>query len=128
MTEELSDLILNFKRDAVLEIVERRLGAGEDPLQILDDCRRGMTLVGERFQQGDFFLADLIVSAEIFKDATAVIEPRLSRSDPGHKGCQGKRQNRAEGYYLLSREPDAAHHQVRGARGRDTQAGASGCL
>jgi methylmalonyl-CoA mutase cobalamin-binding domain/chain len=84
MTEELSDLILNFKRDAVLEIVERRLGDGEDPLRILDDCRRGMTLVGERFQQGDFFLADLIVSAEIFKDATAVIEPRLSRKRAAH--------------------------------------------
>ena len=81
MTEELGDLILTFKRDAVLEIVERRLGAGEDPLQILDDCRRGMTLVGERFQEGDFFLAELILSAEIFKEVTAVIEPRLSRAN-----------------------------------------------
>jgi len=80
MTEELSDLILNFKRDAVLETVERRLGAGENPLRILDDCRRGMTLVGERFQEGDFFLAELVLSAEIFKEVTAVIEPRLSRA------------------------------------------------
>jgi methanogenic corrinoid protein MtbC1 len=84
MTEELSDLILNFKRDAVLEIVERRLGSGEDPLRILDDCRRGMTLVGERFQEGDFFLAELILSAEIFKEVTAVIEPRLSRATAAH--------------------------------------------
>jgi len=81
MTEGLSDLILTFKRDAVLEIVERRLGAGEDPLRILDDCRRGMTLVGERFQEGDFFLAELILSSEIFKEVTAVIEPRLSRAN-----------------------------------------------
>jgi methanogenic corrinoid protein MtbC1 len=80
MTEELSDLILNFKRDAVLETVERRLGAGENPLRILDDCRRGMTLVGERFQEGDFFLAELVLSAEIFKEVTAVIEPRLSQA------------------------------------------------
>jgi len=80
MTEELGDLILNFKRDAVLETVERRLGAGENPLRILDDCRRGMTLVGERFQEGDFFLAELVLSAEIFKEVTAVIEPRLSQA------------------------------------------------
>lgn len=81
MSEGLSELILTLKRDAVLEIVERRLGAGEDPLRILDDCRQSMTLVGERFQQGDFFLADLILSAEIFKEAAAVIEPRLSRAE-----------------------------------------------
>jgi len=40
-----------------------------------------MTLVGERFQEGDFFLAELILSAEIFKEVTAVIEPRLSRAE-----------------------------------------------
>ena len=88
MTEELSDLILNFKREAVLETVERRLGAGEDPLRILDDCRRGMTLVGERFQEGDFFLAELILSAEIFKEVTAVIEPRLSRAKSPQTKCR----------------------------------------
>jgi methylmalonyl-CoA mutase cobalamin-binding domain/chain len=82
MTEGLSDLFLTFKRDAVLEIVERRLGAGEDPLRILDDCRRGMTLVGERFQEGDFFLAELMLSAEIFKEVTAIIEPRLFQAKP----------------------------------------------
>ncbi len=83
MTEGLSDLILNFKRDAVLQTVERRLGAGEDPLRVLDDCRRGMTLVGERFQEGDIFLAELILSAEIFKEVAATIEPRLPRAKPG---------------------------------------------
>jgi len=82
MTEGLSDLILNFKRDAVLENVERRLGSGEDPLRILDDCRRGMSLVGERFQEGDFFLAELILSAEIFKEVAAIIEPHLSKANP----------------------------------------------
>ena len=83
MTEELSDLILNFKRDAALQTVEKRLGAGEDPLRVLDDCRRGMTLVGGRFQEGDYFLAELILSAEIFKEVTAIIEPRLPRAKPG---------------------------------------------
>jgi methylmalonyl-CoA mutase cobalamin-binding domain/chain len=81
MTEGLSDRFLTLEGDAVLEIVERRLGAGEDPLRILDDCRRGMALVGEGFQKGDFFLAELILSAEIFKEVTAVIEPRLPRAE-----------------------------------------------
>ena len=83
MTEELSDLILNFKRDAVLQTVEKRLAAGEDPLRVLDDCRRGMTMVGGRFQEGDYFLAELLLSSEIFKEVTAIIEPRLPRAKPG---------------------------------------------
>jgi methylmalonyl-CoA mutase cobalamin-binding domain/chain len=84
MPEALSNLFLSLRRDAVVETVERRLGAGEDPLRILDDCRQAMTLVGERFQEGDFFLADLILSAEIFKEVAAMIEPRLSRGKAAH--------------------------------------------
>lgn len=82
MAEALSDLFLALKRDAILEIVGRRLKAGEDPLRILDDCRLGMTLVGERFQEGDIFLAELILSAEIFKEVAAIVEPHLSRAKP----------------------------------------------
>jgi methylmalonyl-CoA mutase cobalamin-binding domain/chain len=82
MPEELSDLFLVLQRDAILEVVRRRLGAGENPLRILDDCRRGMTLVGERFQKGDFFLAELILSTEIFKEVAAIIEPHLSQAEP----------------------------------------------
>ncbi len=82
MSEKLSDLFLVLDRDAVMEIVRGRLGAGEDPLQILDDCRSGMDQVGERFRKGDFFLAELILSAEIFKEVAAVIEPNLSRAKP----------------------------------------------
>lgn len=82
MSEKLSDLLLALDRDAVLEIVKGRLGASEDPLRILDDCRSGMTLVGERFRKGDFFLAELILSAEIFKEVATVIEPHLSRAKP----------------------------------------------
>jgi len=79
MSEKLSDLFLVFNRDAILKTVRSRLQTGEDPLGILDECRRGMTAVGESFQKGDFFLAELILSAEIFKEVAALIEPQISR-------------------------------------------------
>ncbi len=82
MPETLSDLFLVFNRDAVLDTVRSRLQVGEDPLRILDDCRSGMAAVGERFQKGDFFLAELILSAEIFKEVAALIEPQISRQRP----------------------------------------------
>lgn len=84
MSQKLSDLLLALDRDAVLETVKGRLGTNEDPLRVLEDCRSGMTLVGERFRRGDFFLAELILSAEIFKDAAAIIEPRLSQARADH--------------------------------------------
>ena len=80
MTEDLSTAIVELDADAVPIIVNRRIDAGEDPLGILEDCRRGMTLVGQRFQEGEYFLSELIISAELFKQATALLDPHLAQS------------------------------------------------
>jgi len=82
MTEELSQLIVELKRDEAARVVKSRLEKGNDPIQILDECRQGMTKVGDRFQQGDYFLAELMLSAEIFKAAVSILQPYLARSRP----------------------------------------------
>ncbi len=79
MSEELSTAIVELDKDAVPAIVTRRLEAGDDPLEILEACRQGMTIVGERFREGDYFLAELIISAELFKDAVALLDPHLAK-------------------------------------------------
>jgi len=80
MTEDLSTAIVELEADAVPIIVNRRIEAGEDPVGILEDCRRGMILVGERFQEGEYFLSELIISAELFKQATTLLDPHLAQS------------------------------------------------
>jgi len=85
MSEGLSTALVELKRDEAVEIVRSKIDGGEDPLQILEECRRGMTIVGDRFQKGEYFLAELILSAEIFKGAVAILEPYLasaSKSEP----------------------------------------------
>ncbi len=40
--------LAELNEQEVASIVKERLGAGEDALAILDDCRRGMDIVGEQ--------------------------------------------------------------------------------
>jgi methanogenic corrinoid protein MtbC1 len=80
MSNALSMAVVELRRQDAMEMVSSRLRGGEDPIAILDECRLGMTLVGERFQTGDYFLSELILSAEIFKNAAALLDPHLSRS------------------------------------------------
>ena len=82
MSEELATAIVELKRDEVLDSVKSRSEKGESPLQILEECRQGMTIVGERYQTGDYFLAELILSAEIFKEAVEILDPYLTAADP----------------------------------------------
>jgi methanogenic corrinoid protein MtbC1 len=77
-----------LKRDEVIRTVEARLESGEDPLKILDQCRQGMSTVGDLFQAGDYYLAELMLSAEVFKAAVAILNPQLKKAGPSES--QGK--------------------------------------
>lgn len=75
---DLVDAIANIKEDEVLSMVRHRLEVGEEPIALLEECRAGMGIVGERFEKGEYFLGELIMSGEIFKQAMSFIEPKLT--------------------------------------------------
>ena len=81
MSQDVRTAIVELDRDAAPMLVTQRLEAGDDPLEILGDCRAGMTIIGERFQEGEYFLAELLISAEIFKEAAALLDPHLGDAD-----------------------------------------------
>jgi methylmalonyl-CoA mutase cobalamin-binding domain/chain len=82
MPQELAEALVELQRDTVLSAVKSRAASGEDPRQILEECRQGMTMVGERFHRGDYFLAELILSGETFKEAMTILKPYLVRARP----------------------------------------------
>lgn len=68
---------------AVLQLVRDSLEAGEDPLLIVELCQEGLRHVGELYEQGEYFLAALIMAGEIFRQAMDLIVPHLSVDVPG---------------------------------------------
>lgn len=79
---ELAEAILELKEDEVNRLVREKIESGVDPLALVDECREGMRLVGERHRTGDYFLGELIMSGEIFRNAMSLIEPRLKAGSP----------------------------------------------
>jgi methylmalonyl-CoA mutase cobalamin-binding domain/chain len=80
MSQELSNCIVELRKEELIEAIKEKLEGGEDAVQILNECRRGMTIVGERFQAGDYYLAELMLSADIFKSAVVVLDPHLAKA------------------------------------------------
>ncbi|MBN1691280.1 MAG: cobalamin-dependent protein [Dehalococcoidia bacterium] len=80
---ELANAIADLKEDEVKQIVQDRLASGADPMSIVDECRRGMEIIGQRYKDKEYFLGELIMSGEIFKEAMAVIEPKLKAGQAG---------------------------------------------
>jgi len=82
MYEGLAKAIVELNRDEALDMVKRRIEKGENPLHILEECRQGMIIVGERFQKGEYYLAELMLSAEIFKRVMEILDPYIAKAHP----------------------------------------------
>lgn len=82
LAQKLSDL----EEDAVLAIVRRELEAGTPAQEILDACREGMLGVGKRYESGEYFVSDLMMAGEVFKEAAALLGDQLAASQAPTKG------------------------------------------
>jgi methylmalonyl-CoA mutase cobalamin-binding domain/chain len=88
-SDPITELISNLEEQSTLDGVRTRLGAGDGPKVILDALNAGMNIVGENYASGEYFLAELVMAAEIFKGAIQILEPALA-SDPDARQILGK--------------------------------------
>jgi len=74
--------------EKVLDLIEKYLSEGKEPFLILGDLKQGMDIVGQRFSEGEYFLVELVMSADVFKRAMEILEPKLLSTQKG--GESGK--------------------------------------
>jgi 5-methyltetrahydrofolate--homocysteine methyltransferase len=79
-------MLLELDEQGVLAEVRAALERGDDPISLVEGLREGMSQVGQRFEDKEYFLSELIMSAEIFKEAIAEIEPHLAKGEGQPKG------------------------------------------
>jgi methanogenic corrinoid protein MtbC1 len=85
MANDLVNCLADLQETEALEITKNRLAANEDPNAILADARQGMSLVGERFSKGTYFIPDLIYSGEILREISQMVKPKLTGSQQQKK-------------------------------------------
>jgi len=76
--EEISDALTKLEEDKVLLYVKEKIDANEDPIKILEACRKGMSEIGKG--EDEIFLTDLIMAGEIFNEALELLMPKLKNS------------------------------------------------
>ena len=78
MAGDLVNTLADLKEQEALKIVEERLNTDENPMAILDDARKALEIVGERFASSQYFIPDLVYSGEILKAITEKVKPKLT--------------------------------------------------
>jgi 5-methyltetrahydrofolate--homocysteine methyltransferase len=76
---DLINALVELKEEQCLAIVRQRLDDGQDPVRILEDARRGMAIVGQRYESGTYFIPELIFSGELMRQIGEMVRPRFSK-------------------------------------------------
>ncbi len=85
--ESLAAAMGELDEDTVKELLEAVMAqGGADAQKALEACQKGMDTVGRLFEDGEYFVGDLIYAGELMTDAVAILKDALvSGSSTGPK-------------------------------------------
>jgi len=85
MPKQLIDAITEMREDDALKITKELVESGTSPMEILDDCRKAMDVIGKRFETGESYIPELILAGEMLTAITEIIKPHLEEEASGEK-------------------------------------------
>ena len=77
MKNDLFEAITSLSKDDALRITDQMLAEGTKPEEILDIGRDAMQVIGDRFEIGEYFLPELMVSGDILESIADKVKPFL---------------------------------------------------
>jgi methanogenic corrinoid protein MtbC1 len=79
MSKKLVKAIADMREEEALKLVREMMEGGSDPMAILDAAREAMDLVGKRYEEGTYFLPELMLAGELMKQITDILKPELAK-------------------------------------------------
>jgi methanogenic corrinoid protein MtbC1 len=82
---ELSNQLAELNEDAVISLVSKQLKEGADPLHIVEECQKGVRIVGEKYEKGIYYISGLIMAGEILHQVGEMVFPLLKSNVTGNE-------------------------------------------
>ena len=76
-TIDLAKALAELDEDLALQAVKERLAAGVPAIEILAELQQGMERVGKLYEGGEYYLSELIMSADVFATAADLLGSAL---------------------------------------------------
>ena len=84
--ETLKESLAACDESATMSVIDRLSGEGMPADEIVAICNEGMGLLGERFDQGEAFIPDLMFAGMIMKKIMLKLAPELSAKQSENRG------------------------------------------
>ncbi len=79
MSKKLVNAIADMREEEALKLVKEMVEGGSEPMAILDAARQAMAIVGQRYDEGTYFLPELILAGEMLNQITDIVKPELAK-------------------------------------------------
>ena len=79
MSKKLVNAIAEMREQDALKLAKEMLEGGSDPVAILDAAREAMGIVGKRYEEGTYFLPELILSGVMLNQIAEMVKPKLAK-------------------------------------------------
>jgi 5-methyltetrahydrofolate--homocysteine methyltransferase len=79
MSEELIRAITEMREEDALKIAAQMLEAGASPLDVLEASRTALGVIGKYFEQGVYFLPELMLAGELMAQISELVKPKLAQ-------------------------------------------------
>ncbi len=85
--QNITTTLVDLDMDACLDTIRNSLDAGIAAWDIVETgLGTGMKEIGELFEQGEYFLGDLVMAGNIMNDAMELLEDKFDKGKQGQKG------------------------------------------
>jgi methanogenic corrinoid protein MtbC1 len=79
MSKELVNAIADMREAETLKLVKEMVEGGSEPMAILGAAREAMDIVGKRYEEGAYFLPELMLAGEMLNQITDILKPELAK-------------------------------------------------
>ena len=90
MKAKLITAVSTMQEQEAYDLAKEMLETGEKPQDILDACSEAMTIVGNHYEAGKYFLAELMMSGEILRQISELVKHRVIEASSGKASAIGK--------------------------------------
>jgi 5-methyltetrahydrofolate--homocysteine methyltransferase len=85
--EKIAESVMTGNKNGAVEVINGMVEAGTDPLAIINEgLMAGMTVVGERFKNGEMFVPEVLMAARAMNAGIDIVKPLINEDDMPNEG------------------------------------------
>ena len=81
--QDLVNAVAEMMEDEAMALTKRYLDEGKPPVQVLNAYKDALGIIGKRFEEGTYFVPELIMAGEMMRAASELIKPLMTSAESG---------------------------------------------